>query len=154
METDTTDPPFDNFCREILISFGIIFGQDSRSREAAAKFVREHWPQQIADESVFRSLCGARGWKDHALFEFLNSPPIRSNYSADVDFPFFGRKLARVQEYMDAQSPNDFRALIFDRRDHLRYWTFISVLAFGVLSISIGFIQIFLTMGQIIQASG
>ena len=148
---DDMDRPFDDFCREILITFGMIFGQESRSRSAVAKRYR-YLPEQVKNDAVFLDLCTKR-WEDHILFSYLDSPPIRSNYSTEKDFPFLGRKLTRIQEYMTTQSPNDFHTLIFDRRDQLRFWSFVSVMIFGVLSIALGVVSIGLSVGQIVVSS-
>ncbi|KAK3331561.1 hypothetical protein B0H66DRAFT_467853 [Apodospora peruviana] len=144
----SSQPPFDNFCREVLISMGVIFAQESRSRDEVKRFVAK-WPQRLKEDALFGKLC-ARSWQDHILFQYLNSPPVRSNYSAQADFPFLGARLLRIQEYMDAQTPNDFGTLIFDRRDHLRYWTFMSIFIFGVLSVGFQVLQVALVTLQIL----
>jgi hypothetical protein len=54
---------------------------------------------------------------------------------------------------MTTQSPNDFHTLIFDGRDQLRFWTFVSVMIFGALSIALGIVSIGLSAGQIVVSS-
>ncbi|KAI1121043.1 hypothetical protein F5Y10DRAFT_272464 [Nemania abortiva] len=147
--------PFDNFCREVLISFGIIFGQDRKSREMAQINLRQAWPIEVASDRILRSICGtgSKGWKHHPLFHYLVSPPLRANYSVNVGFPLLGEKLLQLHEFMDAQSPNDFRTLFFDRRDHLRYWSFICLLGLGVASIALQTLQVLLAIVQVILAA-
>ncbi|KAK0612448.1 hypothetical protein B0T17DRAFT_511640 [Bombardia bombarda] len=129
--TASQQPPFENFCREILISFGVIFAQDSRSRNESKKDATvAAWPARIRDDVVFRKLR-AKSWQEHTLFTYLNSPPLRSNYSAQSDFPFLGAKLLRLQEYMDAQTPTTFGP------------------CFGVISIGLGVLQVALMVLQI-----
>ncbi|KAK8037629.1 hypothetical protein PG991_000975 [Apiospora marii] len=139
---------FEEYSREVLISFGIIFGQERISRENASKEFQAYDSKSAANDGFVRELCTKR-WNEHLLFDYLDSPPIRSNYSARKDFPYLGKKLLRLQAYMDDQSPNDFTTLVFDRRDPLRFWTFVTAIVIGGLSILMNIIQIGLTAAQV-----
>ncbi|KAI1190773.1 hypothetical protein F5B17DRAFT_385762 [Nemania serpens] len=96
---------------------------------------------------------GSKGWHHHPLFDYLASPPLRANYTIDASFPMLGPKLLHINEFMDSQSPNDFSTLFYDRRDHLRYWTFICLLGFGVASIGLGVLQVLLGTAQVVLAA-
>ncbi|KAK3366628.1 hypothetical protein B0T24DRAFT_708848 [Lasiosphaeria ovina] len=98
-----------------------------------------------------RDMC-TKPWREHLFFDYLESPPIRSNYSPRVDFPYLGDKLLRLQAYMETQSPNDFRTLIFDRRDPLRFWTFVLAIGIGGVALVIGLIQTGLTAAQLVPS--
>ena len=133
-EEEEVEQPFDEFCREILISFGVIFAQESASRRVIRAQANKVWLKTRREDEIIWDLCSKR-WQENLLFHYLRAPPTRSNYSAKTDFPFLGEKLLRLQEYMNIQSPNDFKTLIADGRDPLKYWTFITAIAFGFISI-------------------
>jgi hypothetical protein len=139
--------PFDDYCREILITFGIIFAQERRSRRQVAKQAAD-WAAALGHDAIMRGLC-TRRWQDHLLFHYLESPPVRSNYSAHVDFPFLGPRLLQLQAYMEAQSPNDFMTLIFDRRDPLRFWTFVLAIGLGCASLFLSLVQVATSAAQL-----
>lgn len=50
-------------------------------------------------------------------------------------FPQYGKRIRDSREYMDKSKPSSFVDVTRDRRDTVVYWTFISVVAFGVLSL-------------------
>ncbi|RMJ16851.1 hypothetical protein CDV36_003491 [Fusarium kuroshium] len=137
---DNPIPRFDDYCREVLITLGVIFGQDKRSRKQALKHTKTIWRQAMEHDELLLALCTTR-WHHHVLFNHLVAPPARANYSAKVDFPFFEEKLLRLQEYMLQQSPNDFRTLIWDRRDPLRFWTFVLAVTLAGVAILVAIIQ-------------
>ncbi|KAK4234072.1 hypothetical protein C8A03DRAFT_18964 [Achaetomium macrosporum] len=141
--------PFDDYCREILISFGIIFAQERRSRRQVSKQAADgDWAAALGNDAIMRGLCTER-WQEHLLFNYLESPPVRSNYSAHVDFPFLGPRLLQLQAYMEAQSPNDFMTLIFDRRDPLRFWTFVLAIGLGSASLLLSLVQVATSAAQL-----
>jgi hypothetical protein len=153
----TRNQPFDDYCREVLITLGIIFAQDGRLRKEVLKRADGNWrtPADPAWQSalqgdvIMREICTKR-WREHLFFDYLESPPIRSNYSPRVDFPYLGEKLLRLQGYMETQSPNDFRTLVFDRRVPLRFWTFVLVIGIGGVSLVLNMVQIGLTAAQLV----
>ncbi|KAI0878861.1 hypothetical protein GGS24DRAFT_487017 [Hypoxylon argillaceum] len=160
---------FDAYCREMLISFGIIFAQESGSRRAVRTEAISNWLRRWradgkdntkgrswamirqADEIIWE-LC-TKSWQENPLFDYLQSPPARSNYSTQTDFPFLGQKLMRLQDYMNAQSPNDFRNLLFDRRDPLRFWTFVTAIGFGLASLALNTVAVALAAAQLRQGA-
>jgi hypothetical protein len=70
-------------------------------------------------------------------------------YSARGDFPNLGKRLLELQDYMNAQNPQDLVALWYDRRDILRFYTFWAVVVVGGLSVLLSFIQTVLTAIQL-----
>ncbi|RSL98279.1 hypothetical protein CEP52_010455 [Fusarium oligoseptatum] len=137
---DNPIPRFDDYCREVLITLGVIFGQDKRSRKQALKHTKTIWRQAMEDDELLLALCTTR-WHHHVLFNHLVAPPARANYSAKVDFPFFKEKLLRLQEYMLQRGPNHFRTLIWDRQDPLRFWTLVLAVTLAGLAILVAVIQ-------------
>ncbi len=157
-ETSTHDKDhpqrFDDYCREIIISFGVIFAQEQRPRQQVSKQATgADWGAALGKDAILKILCTKR-WQDHPLFDYLQSPPVRSNYSAQADFPFLGQLLLRLQAYMEAQSPKDFLTLIFDRRDPLRFWTFVLAIFLGGMSLILSLIQIAVGAAQLATQVG
>ncbi|KAH8160122.1 hypothetical protein CIB48_g8123 [Xylaria polymorpha] len=144
--------PFDDYCREILLSFGLIFGQDKRSRREALSNANKAWRETFQSDKLLRQLC-SEPWCENILYDYLHSPPVRANYSLRHDFRFLGRNLAAVQEYMNLQSPNDFMTVLFDVRDPLRFWTFVAAIGFGSAAILLGIIQAVLAAAQVALSS-
>jgi hypothetical protein len=170
--------PFDSYCREVLITLGIIFGQEKRSRKEATQqstlgwrkilHIRigsllgqqeqsqkestqsdnAGWFQVIQQDDLLRELCTTR-WHEHLLYDYLLSPPARANYDATLDFPFLAEKLIRLHEYIEHQSPNDFKTLIWDRRDPLRFWTFTLAVGLAALALVLNVVQIGLAAAQL-----
>ena len=93
-------------------------------------------------------LC-AYGWSNVPVYHELDAPDVRAVYSARTDFPFFAERLTNLQQYIAAQSPNDWKALWRDRRDVARFWAVWPVVIFGVASIFLGIIQVGLTAAQV-----
>ncbi|KAI0440999.1 hypothetical protein F4803DRAFT_576924 [Xylaria telfairii] len=147
---DELNQPFDDYCREILLSFGLIFGQDKRSRREALS--NKAWRDTFQSDKVLRQIC-SEPWCENILYDYLRSPPVRANYSLRHDFRFLGRNLAAVQEYMNLQSPNDFMTVLFDVRDPLRFWTFVAAIGFGSAAILLGIIQTVLAAAQVALSS-
>ena len=57
-----------------------------------------------------------------------------------ADFPFFGRRLGEVQEYVRGCHPTTFRELWNDKRDTLAWWTiWVGFLIFCSLFILLSF---------------
>ncbi|OHE97690.1 hypothetical protein CORC01_07105 [Colletotrichum orchidophilum] len=140
--------PFDDLCREILVSFGIIFAQESASRRTVRSHAKKEWLEARHKDDILWDLCSKR-WQENLLFEYLRAPPTRSNYSARADFPLLGEKLVRLQDYMTVQSPNDFKTLMFDHRDPLKFWTFVIALSFGDLSLLVSLAALVVATAQL-----
>lgn len=142
--------PFDDYCRETLVTLGIIFSQDGRSRKQAQDNAGNSWNGVTSEDEVLLELCTKR-WNDHVLFNHLMAPPVRANYSAHVDFPFLGEKLLKLRDYMVQQSPNDFYTLILGRRDPLRFWTFASGVVLASISILVSLAQTGIAIGALVE---
>jgi hypothetical protein len=59
------------------------------------------------------------------------------SYSSQDDFPVYGQRLAKLQEFCQRQQPSRLRDLWRDRRNPLQWYTFWAVLVVGGLSFSL-----------------
>ncbi len=142
--TDTDIPLWSDFCREILISYGVIFGRAKRSRRAfermTEQWIQEQYQGTGIPDAFLKDIC-TNPWETSTISGILETPTIKSTYSATKDLPFLGSRLLILQDYMNAQNPSDLRFLLHDRRDILRFYTFWAVVVLGVFATVLGFFQ-------------
>ena len=152
--------------QEILMSYRLIFGQSRGARRLARGALRKLRAEQpgIAGEydrlleimctrpcdSVVRRLP-VSFWpvscrtSDGSLQE-------ESVYSSQDDFPMFGARLAKLQEFNLRQHPSKLRDLWRDRRNPLQWYTFWAVLVVGGVSILLSFLQLVASVAQLAVA--
>lgn len=75
-----------------------------------------------------------------------------SAYSAQDDFPMFGQRLAKLQDFSLRQQPHRLRDLWRDRRNPLQWYTFWAVLIFGGISIAIALLQLAVGVAQLVAS--
>jgi hypothetical protein len=156
----------DDFFCEILWSYRVIFSQNKMSWQDFRRLYNKSSPafhpnpnntqaiDQTNSDPILRRLL-THGWRRStsstmvSLFSDLSAPPFKVVYSARADFPYLGRKLLVLQDYMNAQNPNDLRTLLYDRRDVLRFWTFWAVVLIGGTSILLTFLQLLFSAVQV-----
>lgn len=140
-----------DFCRELICTYRLIFGQHKSSYKAFRSIYGPHLSTSqtyAAWDPLLNQLCG-HAWEKQPIYEDINAPGIRTVYSADRDFGFFGDRLLTLHEFVTTQSADDWRALWRDRRDMSRFWALWLVLLFGGLTVVIGIIQIGLAGAQV-----
>ena len=142
--------PSAQFYREIIQSYRILFGQDRHSWKAFAKnpprFQADH-----GEDPLLPRLCGSE-WIKLAIYEDVDAYDAKNVYSAREDFPYFGDRLSKLQDFAVTQSPNNWRTVWWDRRDVTRFWTLWAVMVFGGASIVIGIVQVILAVAQVTAA--
>jgi hypothetical protein len=124
--------PADEFFREVLLTYRVLFGQDERSFRAFQRFLPTYdhnWdcsgkdPEQISDP-LLPVLCG-KSWKVPAaqeVYKDVNAGSLRESYDANVDFPILGQKLLELQGWVENYSPRTLKALIKDRRNPMAWY--------------------------------
>lgn len=58
------------------------------------------------------------------IYEAIGADDPSNHYNPRSDFPFLGKRLAELQEYVRGHSPHTIMALWHDRRDASWWWTF------------------------------
>lgn len=145
------------------MSYRLLFGQTRGARglaKAALKVLRHQDPHY--DQLL--ELLSARAY-NHTLAALPSSLwpiPCRSfedtlqeedAYSAQDDFPMFGQRLAKLQQFNLRQQPSKLRDLWRDRRNPLQWYTFWAVLIVGSLSLLLTLLQLIVAIAQLIIAS-
>ncbi|KAJ5710115.1 hypothetical protein N7493_009707 [Penicillium malachiteum] len=138
--------------KEILLSYRLIFADDSQARSIFHKKEKEsaRISRGTATEPYLDKLCGEKPRYKSYLPTF--GSPLTVSYSKSRDFPYLAGRLSDLQSYIRAQQPNRLTALWYDRRNLLSWYTFWTVLVFGVVGISCSVIQTILGVIQTVIA--
>ncbi|KAF4436969.1 hypothetical protein F53441_13151 [Fusarium austroafricanum] len=171
--------PAGSFYREVLLTYRLVFGQHKRSWRLCCKeggLERQKqgsWKIWLGWGLVLRSfrLCGITKAEEatrislgqdslllrlccadctqEPVYDEIGAPDVRSVYSAQHDFPFFGDRLIALQEYVRLIEPMDLRALYYDRRDLSRCMSVWTTMVFGTVTLVLATLGVFLAAGQI-----
>ena len=124
-----------NFVQEILLSYRLLFADDSRARKIWRQKERTKAKTAAGGECdpALEKLCGSRD----------SGGPLngRLSYSMTSDFPIFAQRLQLIQDDILRQQPNRLSALWHDRREPLRWYTFWAVLAIGFIGLVLAVFQ-------------
>lgn len=134
--------------REILYTYTVIFGANELSRHALAQDLRKEiiaFPVNSPDV-LLRRLCLTDLLKESS--GELNFGDLKLSYSPEDDFPFFGKRLAALQDYTLMQAPNNWTTLWLDRRNPREFYAFWAALVFGVSALVLAFVQV---IGMVVQ---
>lgn len=140
---DNVDPQ--DFYREVLLSYRLLFGQDKDSHNDFNKLIQKGNPlEKDYHDSLLPVLCGQSWNSTDALpiYEFIEADEPSSHYSPTEDFPFLGKRLLEVQKYVQNQKANSFWAIWYDKRDPAVWWTFWAVIIFGGVTLLLGALQL------------
>ncbi|KAJ2985403.1 hypothetical protein NUW58_g5547 [Xylaria curta] len=136
-----------DLAKELLQTYHIIFKDDRRARRIYQRHERRK--AAIGSDGItdfyLDEVCGAH--LSTSRFKF--GGPVRESYHAEGDFPFFCRRLLRIQEYVEGIQPNRFISLWRDRRDLQRWYTLWLVLIVGLVSVVLGTVQAVLAAVQV-----
>lgn len=121
---DNIDPRV--FYREVILSYRLLFGQDSNSHNDFNAWIKKGnpLPEEYPD-SFLPLLCGQSWDSAEALpiYEFIEADDPSTHYSPTEDFPFLGKRLLDIQKHVLNQKPNGFWAMWYDKRDPAQWWT-------------------------------
>jgi len=148
---DTGDDQSQEYFREVLLSYRLIFGQDKESwrmfRKKSAKWEPKwNWSDHQSEDfdPLLLVLCG-ESYLDpgaKALYEEIDAAELSPYYFPDTDFPFLGRRLLNLQTFVRGRNPHSWKALWYDRRSMAFWWTFWAVLFIGGGTILLSFLQL------------
>jgi hypothetical protein len=147
--------------QEVLMSYRLLFGQTRGARrlaKAELKVLREEQGSEydhLLDLLCVRPCGGMVRALPLSLWpatcrSFEGSLQEESTYSSQDDFPMFGQRLAKLQEFSLRQQPSKLRDLWRDRRNPLQWYTFWAVLIIGGVSIVISVLQLLVAMAQLV----
>jgi hypothetical protein len=129
-DVNTPDIPVDEFFEEILLSYRLIFGLDERSWRSFSRIKATKEEQQVAGDigmiwdPLLYTLCAKSPLSKDAQSiyeEIVASEPAKAYPCAE--FPFFGRRLIALQEFVKKHQPQNVRSLLNDRRDVAAWYT-------------------------------
>lgn len=137
-----TSPYSQDFFVEVLCSYRILFSQQKKARDLYLKHFQASSSQQADHEvdPLRDDICGTPAHKN-ILFDQIEAFPEKSTYWSDSDFPNLGDRLLEIQDFVESHDAGTLRALWYDVRDLNRFWTFWTVVVFGVTSIFLSMIQ-------------
>lgn len=115
--TNTTNKTAFDVYREVLLSYRLIFG-DAKSRAVAKKHMQyryDHTPNVVVDP-LLQKLC-EMDCQHEATYRDIEATDVAQQYSVEHDFPFFGKRLVKIQQFVVQKNPSDWKTLWADRRD-------------------------------------
>jgi len=145
-----------DYFREVLLSYRLLFGQDKKSWKA---FVEKSalwtpgWdcssPGLGDADPLLQTLCGASASSPAAaaLYAEIEAEELSPYYYPD-SFPFLGRRILDLQTFIKGRHPHNWRALWNDRRNVAYWWTFWAVLFIGGGTILLGLLQLAFSIWQ------
>ncbi|KAK6507657.1 hypothetical protein TWF481_006082 [Arthrobotrys musiformis] len=155
--------------QEILLTYHLLFGQSPRSREKLKDLLDHIQSSESVDPFLYTYCNRSNPWSPSSLFgakaeafipdlyppsavgldNSLQKPDI---YSTRDDFPVFGQRLLKLQQYNMGQQPSRWKDLWRDRRNPLQWYTFWAVVIVGGASIVLSILQLGVGIGQLVMA--
>jgi hypothetical protein len=116
-----------DFLIEVLCSYRLIFGQHkgSLSRFGGIKPLLHRDP-------LLKLLCDTYS-EDHKFYGAYEAGSSKTIYPISSDFSPLGRRLFKLQNFMNKQNPSDIKTLWYDRRDVVKFYTFWAVFLLWVV---------------------
>jgi hypothetical protein len=119
-----------NLCREVLLSYRLIFGQKTSSSKTFSQRYSKKLPAPEAKDGggvpvdpLLKELCSTF-WKNVPLYTEIGAMPPKRQYLASKDFPSFQERLIKLQRFVADQDQTDFMTLVHDRRDICEFPSF------------------------------
>jgi hypothetical protein len=158
-DPEDQDVAFPEFCREVLLSYRLIFGIDSRSRRAFHSEEISKWKVDRTNDTrsirehkldpLLQLLCTAPANRPElqGVLERLGGEETDASVGyAPEHFPFLGQRLADLQRFSMSQKPYDWKSVLWrDRRDARNWWlmwTAWAVLVIGGGTLVLQFLQL------------
>jgi hypothetical protein len=139
-----TKEDVDVMMTEILQSYGLLFGQDNKSRQLFRTLRPfEGIPKECIDP-VLEGLCGQEDYHVEGL------PPQVNNYLLHQDIVIFDARIAQLVEHLSSKRVRSWRDLWKDKRDSAAWHTFWAVIIVGAIRVFLAFVQVVL---QVVQLS-
>jgi hypothetical protein len=147
--------------QEVLMSYRLLFAQSRKSRTLLRRNLKELCATEDYYDSFLDIICCSRAKEKPIKGLPMSIWPVtcrgfdgllleQSSYSSRDDFPLFGQRLAKLQEFSLRQQPSRLRDLWRDRRDPLQWYAFWAVLIVGGLSNLLGLLQLIVGILQLI----
>lgn len=116
------------FFKEILRSYRLIFGQTRSSRKKFQKLYGKSrsWSSGPNSDPLLQLICGrsCESGESSTIFAEIGADDASNHYDPQVDFPFLGKRLLGLQDYVRGHNPHNFKSLWYDRRNGFWWWSF------------------------------
>jgi hypothetical protein len=123
-----------DYFREVLLSYRLLFGEERRSRRTFRSWVsrwQSEW-KSTPDNSKppadpLLLVLGSQSWEsDEArqIYDEIGATDPASLYSPTGDFKYFGKRLLDLQTYVRDRRSTSIVGLWFDTRNLQWWWTF------------------------------
>jgi Flp pilus assembly protein TadB len=142
------------------LSYRLVFGQTLAARRLATKELKRLQDDGEDIDAFLIELCtSSHNRKIKALpselwpstcRNFEGALQEQNTYSSQDDFPLFGERLARLQEFVQRQQPSELADLWRDRRAPLQWYTFWAVLLFGGATLVLASLQLIVGILQVV----
>lgn len=135
--------------REVLLSYRLLFAQDTKSRRLFSR-LRHNLKKQDRYDPFFDDLCAPKLQRLETRYPGLGGKldPRGSVFYAS-EFGFLGGRLLKMQQFGERHRPRKLRELYRDKRDSEKYFTFWAVIWIGGASIVLGTMQVLLNAVQL-----
>ena len=135
---------FDAFALELLQSYRLIFGANTKARKRAAHYINALKSQSKMEpvDPLLELLCTAK--RDSIeLKDFFSALELElyDSHPPISEFPFFSGKLLRLQETSMLHTPSSFTRLWNDRRNPATWFALWAVLIIGFGTLILQFVQ-------------
>lgn len=127
------------FYKEVLLSYRLIFGQAPGSAEDF-KHQAHMWAPNLTENSdpLLAILCG-ENWeseKAYPIYNEIEAEDTAERYSPSEDFPYLGKRLLKIQEYVNDHQPNTLRQMWHNKTNKWNWsmlWAFVILGCLGLL---------------------
>ena len=133
------------YYKEVLLSYRLIFGHGPGSAE---DFKRRAylWAPALGELSdpILAILCG-ENWeseKAYPIYYEIQTEDTAERYSPSEDFPYLGKRLLKIQEYVNDHRPNNLRQLWHDQANKWNWWMLWAFVILGCLALLFSIIQV------------
>jgi len=156
------DVPADEYFEEMLLTYRLIFGLDDRSWKAFSRLKTVREEQQISGDTAIiwdplLSTVGAQSATSadaRRIYDDLDPTEPAKAYPY-AEFPFFGRRLVALQEFVNQHPAQNVRALLNDRRDVAAWYNLISnqvLVFFATFTIFLMILSLIFQVWQVLLA--
>ncbi|KAH7407371.1 hypothetical protein BKA64DRAFT_413789 [Cadophora sp. MPI-SDFR-AT-0126] len=129
-DVQTPEVPASEYFEEILLSYRLIFGLDERSWRSFSKIMTTMEEHEVPGDLPFvwdpllHTVCGKSASSEEAqrIYDDIEASEPAKTYPY-TEFPFFGKRLIALQDFVKQHQPQNVRSLLNDRRDVAAWYT-------------------------------
>jgi len=110
-----------------------------------------------ACDPLLYTLCGKSCSSDDSqrIYDDIDANEPANYYNPHSEFPFFGKRLLELQQFVKQHQPQTLRSLLNDRRDVAAWWTLWNnqlLVFFATFTIILMVLSLFFQIWQVILA--